>query len=327
MNKAKVLVTRRIPQAGLDILNELYDVTLNPHDRVMTKEEIIENIGDKDGLLCLLTDPIDASIMEAGKKLKAIANYAVGFNNIDVVEATKRGLPVSNTPGVLTETTADFAWTLLMCAARRVVEGDKFTREGKYEGWGPMMFLGCDIHGKTLGLIGLGRIGAAVAKRASGFDMNVMYFDEMRLPEEEEKRLGVMFASKDDILKEADFVSLHVPLLPSTKHLIGAKELAMMKKTAILINTARGPVVDEKALVEALKNGIIAGCGLDVFEDEPALAPGLTDCYNAVIPPHVASATVETRTKMSVMAANNLVQMLNGEIPTNIVNKEVYDRK
>ena len=327
MEKLKVLVTRRIPQAGLDILNEKFDVTLNPHDRVMTKQEIMEGLKDKDGMLCLLTDPIDAEIMNAGSKLKGIANYAVGYNNIDVEEATKRGLPVTNTPGVLTETTADFAWTLLMSTARRIVEADIFTREGKFEGWGPMMFLGHDIYQKTLGLIGLGRIGAAVARRASGFDMKVMYYDQIRLSPEEEAKLGVIFASQEEILKEADFISIHVPLLPTTKHLIGENELNMMKSTAILINTARGPVIDEKALVKALKNKTIAGAGIDVFEDEPELAEGLVSCENAIIPPHIASATVETRTKMATMAANNLVQMLNGEIPLNIVNKEVYDNK
>lgn len=265
--------------------------------------------------------------MDAGNKLRGIANYAVGFNNIEVAEATKRGLPVTNTPGVLTETTADFAWTLLMATARRVVEADKFTREGKYDGWAPMLFLGADIHGKTLGLIGLGRIGSAVARRASGFDMKVLYFDERRLSPEEEAKLGVEFATKEQILKEADFISLHVPLLPSTRHLISEKELNMMKKTAILINTARGPVVDEVALVKALKDGVIAGAGIDVFENEPELAEGFKDCYNAVIPPHIASASVETRTKMATMAASNLVQMLKGEVPTNIVNPEVYEKK
>ena len=223
LEKLKVLVTRRIPEPGLDILREHFDVTVNPHDRVMTKQEIIEGLKDMDGLLCLLTDPIDAEIMDAGNKLRGIANYAVGFNNIEVAEATKRGLPVTNTPGVLTETTADFAWTLLMATARRVVEADKFTREGKYDGWAPMLFLGADIHGKTLGLIGLGRIGSAVARRASGFDMKVLYFDERRLSPEEEAKLGVEFATKEQILKEADFISLHVPLLPSTRHLISER--------------------------------------------------------------------------------------------------------
>ena len=327
LEKLKVLVPRRIPEPGLDILREHFDVTVNPHDRVMTKQEIIEGLKDMDGLLCLLTDPIDAEIMDAGNKLRGIANYAVGFNNIEVAEATKRGLPVTNTPGVLTETTADFAWTLLMATARRVVEADKFTREGKYDGWAPMLFLGADIHGKTLGLIGLGRIGSAVARRASGFDMKVLYFDERRLSPEEEAKLGVEFATKEQILKEADFISLHVPLLPSTRHLISEKELNMMKKTAILINTARGPVVDEVALVKALKDGVIAGAGIDVFENEPELAEGFKDCYNAVIPPHIASASVETRTKMATMAASNLVQMLKGEVPTNIVNPEVYEKK
>ncbi len=325
--KPKVFVTRRIPEPGLDMLREKCDIEVNPEDRVLTKEEIIEGIKGKDALLCLLTDPIDGEIMDANLDLKVISNYAVGFNNIDVDAATERGIPVTNTPGVLTDTTADFAWSLLMSTARRVAEGDKFTRAGKYKGWGPMLLLGCDVYGKTLGIIGLGRIGQAVAKRASGFDMRVVYFDEYRLSEEKEKELGVEYMAFEEVLKVANFVSIHVPLMDSTFHLFSTAEFDAMKDNAILINTSRGPVVDEKALVEALKAKKIAGAGLDVYEDEPLLAPGLAELDNAVLAPHIASATVETRTKMATMAAANVLAALEGKVPPNIVNKEVYDKK
>jgi len=325
MQKPKVLVTRRIPQPGLDMLYEHCEVELNEEERVLTKEEIVERIKDKDGMLCLLTDEIDDEILGAAPNLRGVANYAVGFNNIDVAAATKRKIPVTNTPGVLTETTADFAWALLMAAARRVVESDRFTREGKYTGWGPSLFLGVDVYGKTLGLVGLGRIGKAVAKRAYGFDMKVLYYDLHRLSPEEEKALNLTYVSLPELLQTSDFVSLHVPLTPDTRHLISKEELAMMKKTAVLVNTARGPVVDEAALVEALRNGEIFAAGLDVYEDEPELAPGLAELDNVVVAPHIASASVETRTKMATMAAENLIAMLQGKRPPNIVNPEVYD--
>lgn len=325
--RPKVFVTRRIPEPGLDMLREKCDIEVNPEDRVLTRAEIIEGIKGKDGLLCLLTDTIDGEIMDVNPKLKVISNYAVGFNNIDIPAATKRGIPVTNTPGVLTDTTADFAWALLMATARRVVEGDKFTRAGKYKGWGPMLLLGCDVYGKTLGIVGLGRIGQAVAKRARGFDMRVVYFDEYRLAEEKEKELGVEYLPFEEVLKVADFISIHVPLMESTHHLFGAPQFEQMKRNAIFINTSRGPVVDEKALVEALKSGKIAGAGLDVYEEEPLLAPGLADLDNVVLAPHIASATVETRTKMATMAATNLLAALEGRVPPNIVNKEVYEKK
>ncbi|HQD39782.1 MAG: D-glycerate dehydrogenase [Firmicutes bacterium] len=322
----KVFVTRRIPEPGLEMLREKCEVEVNPEDRVLTKEEIIEGVKGKDALLCLLTDDIDEEIMDANPNLKVISNYAVGFNNIKVEEATKRGLPVTNTPGVLTETTADMAWALLMAVGRRIVESDKFTRAGKFKGWGPMLLLGYDIYGKTLGLVGLGRIGEAMVKRAHGFDMKVLYYDANRRSPEDEKELGIEYRELDQLLAESDYVSLHVPLLPSTHHLIGERELGLMKKTGILINTARGPVVDEKALVKALQDGEIAGAGLDVYENEPALEPGLIDLDNVVLAPHTASATRETRTKMATMAAENLLAALEGKIPPNIVNPEVYNK-
>jgi len=298
-------------------------MTMNPEDRVLTKQELIAGAKGKDAVLCLLTDPIDAEIMDALPTVKIFANYAVGFNNIDVEAATKRKVVITNTPGVLTDTTADFAWTLLMAAARRLVEADKYCRAGKYEGWGPMLFLGHDIHHKTLGIVGLGRIGQAIARRAQGFEMKVLYTDEFRHPPEKEAELKVTYASLEQLLQESDFVTLHVPLMPSTKHLIGKKQLEMMKRTAVLINTSRGPVVDEKALVEALKSNVIFAAGLDVYEDEPALAPGLAGVDNAIIPPHIASATFDTRTKMATMAAGNIVSFFKGERPPNIINPEV----
>lgn len=326
MSRPRVYVTRKLPQVALDMIAAECDMEVNPHDRVLTREELEEAVKGIDGLLCLLTDKIDGDLLDLNPNLKVIANYAVGFNNIDVDACTKRGIPVSNTPGVLTDTTADFAWTLLMATARRLVEADRFTRAGKYKGWGPMLMLGGDVYGKTLGVIGMGRIGQAFVKRAKGFDMRVIYYDAFRRSGEEEKELGIEYREFEDLLKEADFISIHVPLIPETEHLIGKKELEMMKKTAYLINTARGPIIDEKALVEALKNNEIAGAGLDVYEDEPELAPGLAELDNVTLAPHIASASIETRTKMAVMAAENLLAGLKGEKMPNIVNPEVFNK-
>jgi len=322
--KKKVLVTRRLPDEALRLLYDTCEVELNPYDRVMTKDELIEGIRDKEGILCLLTDTITAEVMDAAVHLKVISNYAVGFDNVDVKAATGRGIVVTNTPGVLTETSADLTWALLMATARRIVEADAFMRNGKYTGWGPMMLLGGDVYGKTLGLVGMGRIGCAVARRAAGFNMRVLYYDVNRLSEDEEKALNLEYSGFDELLKEADFVSLHVPLLPSTRHLVGARELSLMKPTSYLINTSRGPVVDEKALVEALRSGKIAGAGLDVYENEPEMAPGLPELENVVLLPHIASASVETRTKMGIMAAQNLIAGLRGELPPYCVNPEIF---
>ncbi|MGI6131048.1 MAG: 2-hydroxyacid dehydrogenase [Bacillota bacterium] len=325
--KPRIYVTRILPQAGLDLLAEEYDVEVNPHDRVATREELLAGINGKDALLCLLTETIDAELMDAEPRLRVIANYAVGFNNIDVAAATKRGIPVTNTPGVLTQTTADLAFALLMACARRVVEADEFVRAGKYEGWGPMLFLGRDIHGKTLGLVGFGRIGQAMAQRGLGFNMKILYNDAKRAPEELERAYNAEYRELPDLLQESDFVSLHVPLAESTRHLISDAQFALMKNTAILINTARGPVVDEKALVKALKEGIISGAGLDVFEREPQFEPGLEKLANVVMVPHIASASVDTRTKMATMAAENACAVIRGEMPPNIVNPEVWDKR
>ena len=323
--KPKVFVTRRLPQVSLDRLEEVFEMRVNPEDRVLTREEVIEGVKWCDVLLCLLTDPIDGELMDANPNLKGIANYAVGFNNIDVDAATERGLPVSNTPGVLTDTTADMAWALMFAVARRIVEADKFIRSGEFKGWGPMMLLGGDIYGKTLGVIGVGRIGASVASRAIGFNMKVLYTDVFH-NEELEKKVGAKKVEMEELLRESDFVTVHVPLMPETTHLISEKELKMMKKTAYLINNSRGPVIDEKVLVKALKEGWIAGAGLDVYEEEPKMAEGLAECENAVLTPHTASATVETRTGMAMMAAENAIAMIEGRRPPQIVNPEVLEK-
>jgi glyoxylate reductase len=320
--KTRVFVTRQIPQAGLDMLKEHYEVIVNPHNRVLTKEELMDGVKIADGLLSLLTDDITAEVMDVNPNLKIISNYAVGYNNIDVEAATKRGIQVTNTPGVLTDTTADLAWALIMAIGRRVVEGDAFTREGHFDGWDPMLLLGTDITGKTLGIIGMGRIGQAVARRAMGFDMRILYHDMAPVPVAEEE-YQAEFVALDELLRQSDFVTIHAPLTDETRHMIGRRELSVMKKMAYLVNTARGPLVDEEALVEALRDGIIAGAGLDVYENEPRLASGLAELPNTVILPHLGSATLETRTKMATMAAANLVAALEGKRPPHIVNPEV----
>jgi D-3-phosphoglycerate dehydrogenase len=322
--KPKVYVTRRLPQPALDRLEEVFEMEVNPEDRVLTRAELLANVKKCDVLLCLLTDTIDAEVMDANPKLKGISNYAVGFNNIDVNAATARKLPVCNTPGVLTETTADMAWALMLSAARRIVESDVFNRAGKFKGWGPMMFLGYDIYGKTLGVVGAGRIGDAVARRSVGFNMKVMYYDVVPNTKLEQD-IGAKRVELDELLKEADFVTVHVPLMPETTHFIGERELKLMKKTAILVNNSRGPVIDEKALVKALKTGEIAYAGLDVFENEPELAPGLAELNNVVLTPHTSSATTETRTKMGLLAAENAIAIIEGRRPPHIVNPEVLE--
>jgi len=328
MKKFKVFVTRKILEEGLNMLRERYDVEVSDYDGIIPREMLLEKVKGADALVSLLTDNIDAEVMDAaGPNLKIIANYAVGYNNIDVEEATKRGIMVTNTPGVLTETTADFAWTLLMAIARRIVEADKFVREGKFRGWEPMLLLGTDVFGATLGIVGFGRIGQAMARRALGFNMRVLYYDNSKVDEQIEKELKATFVDLPTLLKESDFVTLHVPLTKQTHHLIGEKELKMMKKDAYLINTARGPVVDEKALVKALKEGWIKGAALDVFENEPEIEPELLKLDNVVLAPHIASASYATRSKMSVMVAENIIKALNGEVPPNLVNPEVLQKK
>ena len=328
MTKTKVFLTRRIPQPAIDFMIENdIELEINPDNRVLTHKEIIEGVKGKDALICLLTDTINSEIIDAaGKELLVIANYAVGYNNIDVEAATKRGIPVTNTPGVLTETTADLTFALLLGISRRIVESDKFTRAGKFEGWGPMLHLGNDVFGKTLGIIGCGRIGTAVARRAvKGFNMKVLYYNRNRKPELE-KELGMEYASKEEICEKADYISLHVPLTEETEYLFGKKEFEMMKKTAYLINTSRGPVVNEEELVEALKGKKIAGAALDVYEKEPEVHPGLLDLDNVIITAHIGTASIETRTEMGMMVARNLLAAINNKIPPNCVNPEVFKK-
>jgi len=325
MAKPKVYVTRQIAQESLDMIAQVAEMEVWPEELPPPYEVLLEKVKNIDGLLSLLTDRIDANLMNAAPKLKVISNMAVGYDNINVPEATRRGIVVGNTPGVLTETTADFAFALIMAAARRVVEADAYTRKGLWKTWGPMVMLGQDIHHATLGLVGLGRIGMEVAKRARGFNMKVIYFDAQRRSTQEEKELGVEYVPElSTLLPRSDFVSLHVPLIPQTHHLIGAKEFALMKPTAILVNTSRGPVVDQKALYEALKSRQIFAAAIDVTETEPiSLDDPLLTLDNIIITPHIASASVVTRTRMAKMAAENLIAGLRGRVPPNCVNPEV----
>jgi len=319
----KIFVTRKIPEKGLKLLRKHHEIEVNPYDRVLTKKEIINRIKGKDGLLCLLTDQIDKEVIESGKKLKTISNYAVGYNNIDVKTATKHKIPVSNTPGVLTDTTAEMAWALLFSVSRRTVEGDKFTRSGKFKGWAPMLMLGQDVSNGTLGIVGTGRIGTAFAMKSKGFDMKILYYDKKR-NKKLENRLNAKQISLKELLQKSDYISIHVPLLKSTKHMMGEEEFKIMKETAVFINTSRGPVVDEKALVTALKNKWIFGAGLDVYENEPKITEELKKLDNVVLQPHSASASIKTRTKMAIIAAENMIKGLKGEKPPNCVNSEIF---
>lgn len=318
-----VYVTREIPRPALDFLrSQVATFEMNREDRALRPEEFIETIRGRDGVLCTLNDRVDAAVMDAAPTVKVFANYAVGYNNIDVAAATERKVVITNTPGVLTDATADLAWALLFAVARRVVEADPFMRSGQFKGWSPMMLLGADITGQTLGILGAGRIGTAMGLRAKGFRMRVLYTNAKRPAIELEEQVGAQRVGIEQLLRQSDFLSIHVPMTPETRHLIAAPQLSIMKPTAILINTARGSIVDETALVEALRAGRIAGAGLDVFEDEPAMKPGLADLNNVVVLPHIGSATVGTRTRMAMMAAQNLLDVLRGNIPPNPVNPE-----
>jgi glyoxylate reductase len=322
----KVFVTRRIPEPGLERLREAGEVTVWPEDLPPPAEALRRGIADADALLSLLTDRIGAEMIAAGPRLRVIANYAVGYDNIDVAAATERGILVTNTPGVLTETTADLAWALMMAAARHIVAADRYTRAGRWRTWEPMLFLGHDIHGATLGLIGCGRIGAAVARRAQGFQMRVICHDPHCQETQRPCQPEIACAELDEVFRESDFISIHVPLTERTRHLIGAEQFARMKPTAVLVNTARGPVVDQQALHHALASGEIAAAGLDVFETEPIAADDpLLALDNVVVVPHIGSASVATRTKMATMAADSIVAALRGETPPNLVNPEALD--
>jgi glyoxylate reductase len=324
--KPKVYVTRLLPKVALDRVNSFCDAKVWEGELPPPKDVLLQEVAEIEGLLSLLTDKIDAELMNHARKLRVISNCAVGFDNVDVQEATKRGIIVGNTPGVLTDTTADFAFTLLMAAARRVAEGDRVVRAGKWKTWGLMILLGQDIHNATLGIIGLGRIGVAVAKRARGFGMKLLYTDVVR-NKQAENELGVEYVEFDRLLAESDFITLHTNLTPETHHLMGQKEFEKMKRTAVLVNTSRGPIVDNMALYDALRAGKIAYAALDVTEPEPMPAdhPLLT-LDNVIVVPHIASASVATRTKMALMAADNLIAGLKGEMPPNPVNPEVLKK-
>lgn len=329
-DRPKILVTQKVPDPAYPPLEAIGDVEANMEEgSIWPYEELLQRGTGHDYIYSLLTDNIDARFLEAcaasTPRLKMVANMAVGFNNIDVETATRLRIAVSNTPGVLSDTTADLAFALLMATARRIPEAERFLRAGKYKGWGPLLFCGADVHGSTLGLIGAGRIGKLVARRSSGFDMKVLYYDVYRMQPEEEATYHMTYMPMEDVLGQSDFISVHTPYMPSTHHLISERELKMMKPTAILINTARGPIVDEKALVRALQSKTIAAAGLDVFENEPAVEPELLSMENVVLLPHIASASLKTRTLMATMASDNIVAHYKGERPPNIVNPEVLE--
>ena len=319
-----VLVTMKIPDCGVEVLRRA-GILVDASERAepMPRDELLRRVAACDGLVCMLADRIDPELLDAAPRLKGIGNFAVGIDNIDLAAATARGIPVTNTPGVLTDATAELAWALILAAARRIVEGDRLVRRGAFTGWAPMLLRGVQLTGATLGIVGAGRIGTATGLRAAAFGMHVVYFDR-HLSEPLDER-GALRVELDELLRAADVVSIHLPLTDETRHLIGAREIALMKATAILVNTGRGAIVDEAALVAALRDGRIAGAGLDVYEHEPALTPGLAELENVVLLPHLGSATVATRDRMATMAAESLVAILDGRRPENLVNPDVFD--
>ncbi len=323
---AKVYVTRELPTAALDLLAEAATVRVWPDELPPPPEVLLAEAADADALLTLLTDRIDAAIMAAAPRLRVISNMAVGYDNIDVEEANRRGILVTNTPGILIKTTADFAFALLLAAARRVVEADRYTRQGRWKTWGPQVLLGQDVYEATLGVVGLGGVGLEVAKRGRGFGMRVLYCDSTRRPKEE-RRYGLAYVELDQLLAESDFISLHTPLIPETHHLVGERELALMKPTAVLVNTARGPIVDQRALWRSLKERRIAAAAIDVSEQEPIASDDpLLGLDNIIITPHIASASVATRLGMARMAVDNLLTALRGQVPPQCVNREAVRR-
>lgn len=322
MTKPKVFVTREIPDKGLDLVKEFCDADIWPGDMPPARDVLLSRIRDVDGVLTLLTEKVDAEFMDAAPNLKVISNMAVGVDNVDVAEATRRKIPVGNTPGVLTDATADMAFALLLSAARRVVEGEKFIRAGKWKTWDPKLLLGADLVGATLGIIGFGRIGQVVAKRAQGFDLHVVYYDPTAEP-----AFGATPVDLDTLLRGSDFVSVHVPLLPETRHFINAETLSKMKSNAILVNTSRGPVVDQVALYNALKSHQIFAAALDVTDPEPLPANHpLLELENCLIVPHLGSASKHTRDMMAFLAAQNLIAGLKGERFGNCVNPQNYEK-
>ena len=315
--KPIVTVTNIFPQVALDKLSS--ECVLKINRTSLTKEELKQKVSGSDAVISYLTDRIDQDIIDRGTKLKIIANYGAGFNNIDVTYASERGIWVTNTPNVLHETTADLTWAMILGAARQIVSADRYTREGKFQGWGAKLFLGGDVYEKTLGIIGLGEIGRSVARRALGFNMRTLYHQRNRLPKEEEKKLNVEYATFEKILRESDFLTLHVPLTEETEYMIGNDEIALMKKTAYLIHTARGKIIDDYALVAALREGRLAGAALDVYEAEPELTEGMRELDNLMILPHIGSASFETRDKMALLVADNIFDALEGKTPRSLV--------
>jgi glyoxylate reductase len=322
--KPSIYLTRRLPPAVMDRLTSETELAWNSGNRAATKAEIIAGLRGRDALLCNIADRIDAKLLNSAPKLKVVANFGVGFNNIDIAAATARRIPVTNTPGVLTDATADQAFALLLAAARRLGEGERLVRSRRWHGWEPLQLLGADLVGATLGILGFGRIGQAVARRARAFDMKVIFWNRNRLPKAAEAAAFARCADFDEVLRRADFLSLHVAYSPETHHLVGEPQFELMKPTALLVNTSRGAVVDEKALVRALRNRRIAGAGLDVYENEPRLNPGLLVLENVVLAPHLGSATIGTRTRMGMMAVDNLLAACAGNRPPNCVNPEVF---
>jgi glyoxylate reductase len=323
-----VLVTRKLPRPAMDAILARTDADVWEEDGAIPRDELLRRVAGKRGAVTLLTEKVDEEFLDAaGPQLSVVANYAVGFDNIDVPALTKRGVLATNTPDVLTETTADTAWALMMAAARRVPEGDRFLRAGTKWIWGPEMMLGQDIHGKTLGVVGFGRIGQSVARRAQGFGMKVVYFDLYRPSPEVEASLGAEYRDLDDLLAEADFISIHVALTPETRHLFGPEQFRLMKNTSVIVNTSRGPVIDEAALAVALRDGEIFAAGLDVFENEPRVDADLLQQPTAVVIPHLGSATVETRDAMGLLAAENLIAALEGRRPPTMLNSEVWEAR
>jgi glyoxylate reductase len=322
VGKPKVLATRPLFPDARAILEKSFDVDYwMPGERI-PRAELLKRVADKDALVCLLTEKVDEELLDAAPRLRVASTVSVGYDNIDVPACTRHKVVATNTPGVLDETTADFAWTLLMAIARRLVEGDAWVRSGTWPGWDLDQLLGGDVHGKTLGVVGFGRIGRRVARRSQGFEMSVVYADQVRSPVEVERELNAKHVDMDQLLRESDFISLHVPLLPETRHLISEAAFKKMKPTAYLINTSRGPVVDEAALAVALEARRIAGAALDVYEHEPKVHPALLGRKDVILAPHIASATTDTRTKMAVMAATNAVAVVEGRRPPNALNAD-----
>jgi glyoxylate reductase len=328
MAMPRIYITRPLPGPAMKLLDGVVEYRMwEREDQPVPRETLLREIADVDGVICLLTEKMDAEVIERARRCRVIAQVAVGHDNIDVAAATKRGILVTNTPGVLTETTADMAWAILMATARRVVEGDKFTRSGRWKTWELMGFTGQDVHGATLGIVGLGRIGAAIARRSRGFEMPLVYHNRRR-SEALERELGATYASLDDLLRQSDFVVVATALTPETRHLIGEREFGLMKPSAVIVNIARGAVIDQRALYRALVDRKIWAAGLDVFEVEPVpMDDPLLRLENVVIPPHLGSASIATRIKMATMAADNCLAGVTGKLPPNLINPEALERR